>query len=592
MDDMFQTLLGLIGGLALFLFGMNLMSESLQKVAGEKMKSVLALLTKNPILGVLAGALTTAVLQSSSATTVMAIGFVSARLMGLPQAISIILGANIGTTMTAQIIAFKISDYIFLFVFLGFLISFIGKKERTKNIGLTIFAFGILFLGIDTMGGSMKPLASSPVFTDMIAQVANIPVLGVAVGTLMTLVVQSSSATIAVLQNFASQPGPDGVSSIIGLTGAIPILLGDNIGTTITALLAAIGQSRSAKRVAFSHCIFNVSGALIFIWIIPIFAQFVTMISPTGAEVDVISRQIANAHTCFNIAMTLIWLPLIGVMVKIVMKILPPKDEGLAVQPVGLGVPRFLDDNLVGQPTVAMQLVAQEILHYGQTVSGVLRNLGLATKDKDGTLLEQTQTQAKEVHQLGKRVTAYLSELFSLGVLTEEQATQTAGLMRVQNDIARIDTLVGEVARNLSENAYSKKALKSLRNSIEQIETMLTGALQAMESGDAAAVTRVLEMRDSVLNLDIDMRKDHMKRVAKGECTPERTEQYNDILFAIDRLGNACVNIVEAANGKVDFTNFITIESESKNDDGTGQNSDGEKPARSAVDTEAEPQPA
>ncbi|MGN1404110.1 MAG: Na/Pi cotransporter family protein, partial [Ruminococcus sp.] len=207
MEEILQTIFGLLGGLALFIFGMNMMSDSLQKVAGEKMKKILSALTKNPVLGVLAGALTTAVLQSSSATTVMAIGFVSAGLMRLPQAISVILGANIGTTMTAQLLAFKISDYIYIFVFLGFFIAFIARSEKIRYFGETIFAFGLLFVGIETMGGVMKPLASSPVFTDMIAKVADIPVLGVAVGTLMTLVVQSSSATIAVLQNFASQAG-------------------------------------------------------------------------------------------------------------------------------------------------------------------------------------------------------------------------------------------------------------------------------------------------------------------------------------------------------------------------------------------------
>ena len=225
MNEKLQIVFGLLGGLAIFLYGMNMMSECLQKAAGEKMKTILALLTK--ILGVLAGALTTAVLQSSSATTVMAIGFVSAGLMNLPQAISIILGANIGTTMTAQIIAFKLSDYIYIIIFIGFIISFIVKSERAKSIGQTIFAFGLLFLGIETMGSVMKPLASSPFFVDLIAKVADMPVLGVVVGTMMTLVVQSSSATIAVLQNFASQAGPDGVTSILGLTGAIPILLGD-----------------------------------------------------------------------------------------------------------------------------------------------------------------------------------------------------------------------------------------------------------------------------------------------------------------------------------------------------------------------------
>ncbi len=256
MDNAFTTVVGLLGGLAIFIFGMNMMSDNLQKVAGEKMKNILALLTKNPVLGVLAGALTTAVLQSSSATTVMAIGFVSARLMGLPQAISIILGANIGTTITAQIIAFKITDYILIFVFVGFLMSFIAKTERIKSVGLSILGFGLLFLGIETMGDSMKPLATSPVFINMISQVVDIPVLGVVVGTVMTVIVQSSSATIAVLQNLAATPGPDG-ASIIGLTGAIPVLLGDNIGTTITALPAsARAATPSASRCLTASSIF------------------------------------------------------------------------------------------------------------------------------------------------------------------------------------------------------------------------------------------------------------------------------------------------------------------------------------------------
>ena len=240
-QEMVSTIAGLLGGLAVFIYGMNLMSEGLQKAAGEKMKKILSVLTKNPLVGMLAGALVTAVLQSSSATTVMVIGFVSAGLMTLPQAISVIFGANIGTTMTAQIIAFSIDDFIWPLVFIGFVLYFFPKKEQLKNIGQTIFAFGLLFVGISTMSSVMKPLAGSAVFVHLIEQVSHIPALGVLVGTLMTLVVQSSSATIAVLQNFASQPMADGVTSMLGLTGAIPILLGDNIGTTITALLASVG---------------------------------------------------------------------------------------------------------------------------------------------------------------------------------------------------------------------------------------------------------------------------------------------------------------------------------------------------------------
>ena len=348
MNTTLETIFGLAGGLAMFLFGMNMMSEGLQKAAGDKMKKILAMLTKNPVLGVLAGAVVTAVLQSSSATTVMVIGFVSAGLMNLPQAISVILGANIGTTMTAQLMAFKISDYIWLIVFVGFIVSFVAKSERVKNIGQTIFAFGALFVGIETMGSVMKPLASSPVFLEMIEQVSHIPVLGVCVGALMTLVVQSSSATIAVLQNFASQAGPDGVTSVLGLTGAIPILLGDNIGTTITALLASIGQSKNAKRTALAHSVFNITGSIVFLCIIPWFAKFVEFVSPKGAEVKVISRQIANAHTTFNVVCTLIWLPFIWVLVKIVTFLVRGEDA----KPATEGKSKYLDHKILNQPVL------------------------------------------------------------------------------------------------------------------------------------------------------------------------------------------------------------------------------------------------
>lgn len=370
MNDTVKMIFGLIGGLALFLFGMNSMSDNLQKVAGDRMKKILGILTRNPIFGALAGALVTAVLQSSSATTVMAIGFVSAGVMSLPQAISVIFGANIGTTMTAQLMAFKISNYIYPIIFIGFIMNFLAKKERIKNLGTVIFSFGLLFEGIEIMGSVMKPLAGSPIFVDLMGKVAQIPVLGVVLGAVMTLLVQSSSATIAVLQNFASQAGPDGVSSVIGLTGAIPILLGDNIGTTITALLASIGQSKNAKRTALAHSIFNISGSVVFVCIIPIFAKFVAMFSPKGPEVEVISRQIANAHTTFNIICTLVWLPLIPIMVEIV-KFLVRGEERAELADYQ---PQYLDEKVIGQPVAAMYLVSNEIHRCATLTSNMLES--------------------------------------------------------------------------------------------------------------------------------------------------------------------------------------------------------------------------
>lgn len=562
MNDIVQTVFGLLGGLAVFIFGMNMMSECLQKVAGDKMKKILALLTKNPILGVLAGTLTTAVLQSSSATTVMAIGFVSAGLMNLPQAISIIMGANIGTTMTAQLLAFKISDYIYAIIFIGFIVSFITKSEKVKNIGNTIFAFGLLFLGIETMGDVMEPLAESQIFIDMIAKVSDIPVLGVAVGTLMTLVVQSSSATIAVLQNFAEQAGPDGVTSIIGLTGAIPILLGDNIGTTITAVLASIGQSKNAKRTAVAHCLFNVSGCCLFIWFVEPYAKFIQWISPKGAEVEVISRQIANAHTTFNFVMVLIWLPLIWLMVKIVTKIIPDGKQDKA----DLSTPKFLDDNLINQPSVAIQLVAKEIMNCGNIVRDMLHSTIKITNGANKKLLSEISEKADIVRTLNVKITDYIAELFSAGVLTEEQASHTTGAMYVLSDIDRIGALCKDVAVSLNDNAtadksYSSEATENLRSGLSLIEEMYSGAMDTIEYKDSAKVKDVLTKKDSVLELDTDMRKRHMNRVAEGRCSANLTAPFNDILHTIDRMSNSCVNIAETVSKSVDFGYFISVNS-------------------------------
>ena len=562
MKETMEILFGLFGGLAVFIFGMNMMSECLQKAAGEKMKAVLSLLTKNPVLGVLAGALTTAVLQSSSATTVMAIGFVSAGLMTLPQAISIILGANIGTTMTAQIIAFKISDYIYLIVFIGFLIHFVSKSEKIKNIGQTIFAFGLLFLGIETMGGVMKPLAGSPVFTDMIAKVADIPILGVCVGTLMTLVVQSSSATIAVLQNFASQAGPDGVHSIIGLAGAIPILLGDNIGTTITALLASVGQSKDAKRTAAAHSIFNISGAALFIWLIRPYADLIARISPKGNEVDVISRQIANAHTGFNLTMTIIWIPLIPIMVKIVMKLVP---EGKITMQKLPGVPKYLDDKLIGQPVAALHLVAKEVVRCSDIVQEMLFAFKEGSSKDDATLLHDITEKVEIENNLNERITEYLSTMYSEGVLTEEQANQSTGIMYVLCDIDRIADLCKELSESMlnqkgKKQKYSKEALKELRKAVGLILDMYEEAMRAIISGEEIAQEAIREKREEIMQLDEKLKKAHAQRVVNKKCDANKTVAYNNVLHNISRMGNSCINLVESAQSQVDFRVFLAEE--------------------------------
>lgn len=554
MNESMATVFGLLGGLALFIFGMNMMSESLQKVAGDKMKKVLGVLTRNAVCGMLAGAFVTAVLQSSSATTVLVIGFVSAGLMSLKQGISVIFGANIGTTMTAQLMAFKISDYIMPIVFIGFLIAFIAKKEKVKFVGQTIFAFGLLFVGIEMMGDVMKPLATSPVFINMMEKVSNIPVLGVGVGMLMTLVVQSSSATIAVLQSFASQAGPDG-ASVIGLVGAIPILLGDNIGTTITAILASIGQSKDAKRCAIAHSVFNITGSFLFIWIIKPFAKFVELISPKGNELDVISRQIANAHMSFNIINTLIWLPLLPVMVKIVMFIVRD-DKEVSIE--DYKEKSFLDKNVISQPIAAMYLVSQEIRRAGRLVSEMIGNMKATVMNNDSKALAELEKNAKLVTEIDENTVSYISGMFSNGSLTEEQSSTTAGLLYVLNDIARVSKRCEDaspVIRAKLEGKYkfSKDAVEELGKVIDNVEIMYRTSIVSLENGDAKTARKVFDYRKELRNMEKKFNKNHLKRLRKNNCKPEFTYPFSNVLHNLERIGDSCSGIVEEVMDNVRF---------------------------------------
>lgn len=555
MNENLKIVFGLVGGLAMFLYGMNSMSDALQKAAGEKMKKILGFLTKNPIMGALAGALVTAVLQSSSATTVMVIGFVSAGLMTLPQGISVIFGANIGTTMTAQLMAFKISNYIYPIIFIGFLLFFISKREQIKNVGMVIFSFGLLFEGIEIMGGVMKPLAGSPVFTDLMGKVSEIPVLGILLGAVMTLVVQSSSATIAVLQNFASQAGPDGVTSVIGLAGAIPILLGDNIGTTITALLASIGQSKNAKRTAIAHSVFNISGSALFVFLIPVLSKFVQFISPKGNEVDVIARQIANAHTTFNIACTLIWLPLIPLMVKIVTLIVKGEDKNVFSDQK----PRFLDEKLIGQPVAAMFLVSEEIRRFAEFGASLLyKTRALFESGNSDVVRSDFSRDYVTVKNLHDSISSYITKMLSSGNLTEAQSEQTAGLLFVTNNIERISDRcfdMSEVLNKLSvkKRVLSKAAVSELGECFDIADELFEKAMLSVENGDADYTKRVSKGKEKMRKTQKKLSKAHLSRVKKKDCDAALTPEYADILHSLDRIADNCIGIAEEAADNISF---------------------------------------
>lgn len=566
MDERVKIVFGLLGGLAMFLYGMNSMSDALQKAAGEKMKRILGFLTKNPLMGALAGALVTAVLQSSSATTVMVIGFVSAGLMSLPQAISVIFGANIGTTMTAQLMAFKISNYIYPIIFIGFIMNFVFKKEKIRNVGMVIFSFGLLFEGIEVMGGVMKPLASSAIFVDLMGKVSEIPVLGVVLGAVMTLVVQSSSATIAVLQNFASQSGPDGIHSVIGLAGAIPILFGDNIGTAITALLASIGQSKNAKRTAIAHSTFNITGTILFMFLIRPLAAFVQWISPKGDELDIISRQIANAHTTFNVACTLIWLPLIPVMVKIVKFIIRGEDkknsEGF--------VAKYLDDKAMSQPAAAIYMAAKEISRLSAHAGKMIEAMKNAIEKRNITdIRDKYVDEHDKVKELQNIIVDFITKLISSGNLTEKQAEQAAGLMVVSNNIERIADRCDEVDglyKKILDNGQllSDAAIADLTACMDMTEKLFSESMNAIITGDSETPDKVAADKKKIRKLQRQAGKAHLARVKKNTCVRSLTADYSALLYSMDRMADNCISIAEEA---IDDFTFDKLDIENMDSD-------------------------
>lgn len=566
MDERVKIVFGLLGGLAMFLYGMNSMSDALQKAAGERMKRILGFLTKNPLMGALAGALVTAVLQSSSATTVMVIGFVSAGLMSLPQAISVIFGANIGTTMTAQLMAFKISNYIYPIIFIGFIMNFVFKKEKIRNVGMVIFSFGLLFEGIEVMGGVMKPLASSAIFVDLMGKVSEIPVLGVVLGAVMTLVVQSSSATIAVLQNFASQPGPDGIHSVIGLAGAIPILFGDNIGTTITELLASIGQSKNAKRTAIAHSTFNITGTILFMFLIRPLAAFVQWISPKGDELDIISRQIANAHTTFNVACTLIWLPLIPVMVKIVKFIIRGEDkknsEGF--------VAKYLDDKAMSQPAAAIYMAAKEISRLSAHAGKMIEAMKNAIEKRNITdIRDKYVDEHDKVKELQDIIVDFITKLISSGNLTEKQAEQAAGLVVVSNNIERIADRCDEVDglyKKILDNGQllSDAAITDLTACMDMTEKLFSESMNAIITGDSETPDKVAADKKKIRKLQRQAGKAHLARVKKNTCVRSLTADYSSLLYSMDRMADNCISIAEEA---IDDFTFDKLDIENMDSD-------------------------
>lgn len=534
----------LLGGLAVFIYGMNLMSDGLQKAAGERMRRILEVLTGNPIIAVLVGALVTTLIQSSSATTVMVIGFVSARLMTLNQAIGVILGANIGTTVTAQLVAFNIGHYAYPIAALGFILFFFFKRNLVKYIGQTIFAFGLLFMGLNIMSDAMAPLAESQSFALMMARLSEYPILGLIIGTLFTLLIQSSSATIAVLQNLAKQTGSDG-KALISLTTALPMLYGTNIGTTITALLASIGARISAKRAAVAHSVFNIVGSIIFMFFIPTFAWFIQKISPGGNEAEVISRQIANAHTSFNLINTLLWLPFIWLLAKIVTFLVRGKEDDIEKRVL------YLDYKVLSNPAIAMDLATRELTRMAAFIRQMMADSKKAFTEANMELAKNVLEIEELVDILQDEIVKYLSTMLSEATLTERQSIRLSGLMHIANDIERM----GDHCKNVVEFAmqkenekipFSKEAITDVSETFSVLNQMVDDAIHSLQDENIELAKKVLYEENEVDNLENKLRVRHLERLNSGLCNPKSTVIFIELIHNLERIGDHCNNIAEA----------------------------------------------
>ena len=532
---MLAYFLAFLGGIALFMYGMQLMGDGLQKAAGAKLQKILEAMTGVLAMGILLGAVVTAVLQASGATTVMTVGLVNAGLLTLKQGFGIIMGANIGTTMTAQLIAFKLSDYITILIFIGFLMQLLARKSRTKYLGQVMLGFGILMLGMDMMGKAVMPLRNYSGFVHFIEVFSSNPLLGIGIGMIMTVLIQSSSATIGILIAMAGQ-------GLIPLEGAIPVLLGDNIGTCITAVLASLRANLTAKRVAAAHVMFNVIGSIIFV-LMPFFIKFVLLVSPDGD----IARQIANAHSAFNILNTLLFMPFVNPFIKLVEKIVPGKAEIISMRPV------YLDKNMLNTPSIAISLAVKEVVRMGELARKDVR-LGMeAIQSFDADKVKYVLEHEPVVDALERDITDYLTQMSS-SEMSESLTTRHTGLLHACTDIERIgdhgETLAKR-ARKLVEDdvLFSDEAKAELLQLSEMVLRASGRSLEALEKNDKVIAEDAVRLCREVKQYQKEIRKNHITRLNEHICNPTAGFVMMELLINMKRVSDHSKNIAQLVQG-------------------------------------------
>jgi len=560
----FGTAFLTIGGLGLFLFGMGLMSEGLKKVAGRKLRRIVESMTKRPLIAFLVGAGVTALVQSSSATTVMIIGFVNAALLTLKQAICVIIGTNVGTTVTAWLVsisgigALRITLYALPAVGIGFFMRTLGKTRKTKSTGQILLGFGILFVGIAFMKQGFEPLEESQKVKAVFIALSEWPLLAILAGTVMTTLLQSSSAAIAIVQLLAME-GAFGDNWETVLNVSIPFVLGSNIGTTITAQLAALQANLNAKRAAWAHTIFNILGVIIAYPFVHLgwFSALVGLVSPWELGPGTIAANIAIAHTIFNVANSAVFLPLSGVLEKLVIKLVPERAGDLTAKPV------ILEEHLLDTPVIALEQSKREIIRMAKTAKQALENSIDGIVNDDRRKLESARQIEDYLDEFQYEITSYLSVL-SRREVSDEVSVELPVLLHSVNDLER----VGDHAVNIVEIAerkieqklsFSDYALEEAGQLKKEAEQMLDYVIAALENNDVGAARAALINEGNLNKMQMDFRHSHVQRMSENICSPEAGLIFIDLVDNIEKIGDHLTNIAQAVIGGLQW-NGIELE--------------------------------
>ncbi|MGL4569472.1 MAG: Na/Pi cotransporter family protein [Clostridium sp.] len=534
--DILAIISGLIGGLGLFLYGMKLMGDGLENAAGERLKSIIEKVTSNRFIGVLVGAFVTAIIQSSSATTVMVVSFVNAGLMNLIQAAGIIMGANVGTTITAQMVSFNLEGIAPLVIGIGVIVTLVAKKKKTRDVAGILLGFGILFLGMGMMSNAMKPIADSEIFKQFVFLVGNNIFLGILAGLVMTAVVQSSSATTGILIALAT-------AGAIQLNVALPIILGCNIGTCVTALLAAVGANKTAKKAAIIHLLFNIIGTIIFIPFIGMLVNIVQTMSP-----DSVARQVANAHTIFNITVTLVLLPFANLLVVLANKILPGEDK---VEKKGT---IYLDDKLLETPVIASVQAEKETLRMAKKARENFELSMKAFKNNTEKDADKVIKDEDTIDMLEREIADYLVKI-SQAELSEEVNNDVTSNFHVISDLERI----GDHAKNIAELALEKihgkieydedetQDLNIMYNTTLEVVEM---AFYAYENKDSESIKALAKLESAIDAMEKELRNNHIKRLSSKKASAYGSVIFLDIISNLERIGDHAVNIAEVISNK------------------------------------------